>query len=115
MIQIKGRGLFMVIDSRMDWKSIDTAPFNREVELAVIDGSGVHALTFTCRRVFGGWINARTNKRLYYLLPTHWRDQSVGLTPEAPSAGGKTVEADAETLTQRLAAIHRASSRANNL
>jgi len=38
----------------MDWKPIETAPFDRDVELAVIDGGGVHALTFACRRVFGG-------------------------------------------------------------
>jgi hypothetical protein len=99
----------------MDWKPIDTAPFDRDVELAVIDGSGVHALTFTCRRVYGGWINAQTKRRLYFLLPTHWRDQSVGLTPEAASAGGKIGGAGGEALTERLAAIHRASSRVNNL
>jgi hypothetical protein len=99
----------------MDWKPIDTAPFDRDVELAVIDGSGVHALTFACRRVFGGWINAQTKKRLYYLLPSHWRDRSVGLPPEAAPTVGKSVGAGTQPLTQRLAGIRRVSCRINNL
>jgi hypothetical protein len=103
----------------MDWKAIDTAPFDRDVELAVIDAAGVHALAFPCRRVFGGWVNAQTRKRLYYLLPTHWRDQSAvpmsDVREPISSAGDEAVKAGPETLTRRLAAIHRASSRANDL
>jgi hypothetical protein len=99
----------------MDWKAIDTAPFDRDVELAVIDAAGVHALAFPCRRVFGGWVNAETKKRLYYLLPTHWRDRSAVPMPATSASGGETVEASPEALTRRLAAIHRASSRGNNL
>lgn len=103
----------------MDWKAIDTAPFDRDVELAVIDAAGVHALAFPCRRVFGGWVNAQTKKRLYYLLPSHWRDQSVVPMPDAREptslAGGEAAKAGPETLTRRLAAIHRASSRVNDL
>ncbi|MGB8630264.1 MAG: hypothetical protein WCD69_12865 [Xanthobacteraceae bacterium] len=100
----------------MEWKPIDTAPFDRNVELAVIDGSGVHALTFPCRRVFGGWVNAQNNKRLYYLLPTHWRDQPASPKSETAPAGGETsVETGAQALTQRLAAIHRFSSRLSNI
>jgi hypothetical protein len=99
----------------MDWKPIDTAPFDRDVELAVIDGSGVHALTFPCRRVFSGWVNAESKRRLYYLLPTHWRDYSASSSPAASQTGGEPVGAGTEALTQRLAAIHRVASRANNL
>jgi hypothetical protein len=99
----------------MDWKPIDTAPFDRDVELAVIDSSGVHALAFPCRRVFGGWVNAQTKKRLYYLLPTHWRDQLAGPKPETAASGGETVETGAQALSQRLAAIRRVSSRLSNL
>jgi len=58
----------------MDWKLIDTAPFDREVEVAVIDGAGVHALTFPCRRIFAGWVNAETQRRLYDVMPSHWRE-----------------------------------------
>jgi hypothetical protein len=57
----------------MDWKPIDTVPFGRDVELAVINGDGKHALTFACRRTVDGWVNAVTEKQLYFILPTHWR------------------------------------------
>jgi hypothetical protein len=57
----------------VDWKPIDTAPFDRDVELAVINGDGKHALTFPCRRTIGGWVNAVTKRQLYFVLPTHWR------------------------------------------
>jgi len=36
---------------------ISTAPFDRGLELAVID-YGVHALAFPCRRILRSWINA---------------------------------------------------------
>lgn len=44
----------------MDWKPIDTAPFDRDLELAVIDGEGKHTLTFPCRRIVGGWFSFTT-------------------------------------------------------
>ena len=56
----------------MKWEPVETAPFDRELELAVIDRGGVHALAFACRRVAGGWINADT-KRHIDVRPTHWR------------------------------------------
>jgi hypothetical protein len=65
----------------MDWKPINSAPFDREVELAVIDGQGEHALTFPCRRIVGGWVDALTKKHLYRILPTHWRDWSSNPMP----------------------------------
>ncbi len=46
----------------MDWQPIDTAPFDRDVELAVIDK---HPLVFPCQRVVGGWVNAESKKQLY--------------------------------------------------
>jgi len=54
------------------WQLISLAPFDREIELAVIDAEGVHALVFPCRRAPGGWRNARTDERLD-VRPTHWR------------------------------------------
>jgi hypothetical protein len=57
----------------MDWHSISTAPFDRDLELAVIDREGPHALVFPCRRILGGWINAQT-KRPVDIRPTHWRE-----------------------------------------
>jgi hypothetical protein len=56
----------------MDWKPIDTAPFGPDVELAIIDRDGTHALAFPCQRFVGGWMNAKTRKELS-VLPTHWR------------------------------------------
>ena len=58
----------------MEWKSISTAPFDRDVELAVIDYDGFHALIFPCRRILGGWIDAETRERLDDVQPTHWRE-----------------------------------------
>jgi hypothetical protein len=56
----------------MNWKPINTAPFGPDVELAVIDDDGEHALAFPCQRFVGGWMNAKTKKELS-VLPTHWR------------------------------------------
>jgi len=58
----------------MEWKPIITAPFDRDLELAIIDYDGTHALTFPCRRFLHGWINAETKKLLDNLRPTHWRE-----------------------------------------
>ncbi len=35
----------------MDWQPVTSAPFDRDLELAVIDAGGIHALEFPCRRV----------------------------------------------------------------
>jgi hypothetical protein len=51
---------------------LSTAPFDRDLELAVIDASGEHVLLFPCRRVVGGWIKAATERRIKF-HPTHWR------------------------------------------
>jgi hypothetical protein len=55
------------------WQAIATAPLDRDLELAVIENSGIHALVFPCRRIMGGWINATTRKRVS-VDPTHWRE-----------------------------------------
>jgi hypothetical protein len=40
----------------MDWQPIVSAPYERDIELAVIDhDTEVHALAFPCHRTFGGW------------------------------------------------------------
>jgi hypothetical protein len=61
------------LDNDGTWKPISTAPFDHELEVAVIDADGVHALVFPCRRVLDGWLKAETNERLDALHPTHWR------------------------------------------
>jgi hypothetical protein len=61
----------------MEWKLIDTAPFNRDLELAVVDSKGTHVVAFPCRRLTdNGWIDVETNNQVYfyYVRPTHWRD-----------------------------------------
>jgi hypothetical protein len=55
------------------WQPISSAPFDRELELAVVNEDGEHALVFPCRRAHGGWIDARTKRRLD-VWPTHWRE-----------------------------------------
>ncbi len=57
----------------MEWQPITTAPFDRDLKLAVINYDGPHALVFPCRRILGGWLNAATKKPLI-VYPTHWRE-----------------------------------------
>ncbi|WP_298108911.1 hypothetical protein [Bradyrhizobium sp.] len=57
----------------MEWQTIRTAPFGRDLQLAVIKAGGVYALIFPCRRVLRGWVKAETNEYVY-VRPTHWRE-----------------------------------------
>jgi hypothetical protein len=50
--------------SAVAWEPISTAPFDCELELAVMGDDGPHALAFPCRRILGGWINAETKERI---------------------------------------------------
>lgn len=54
------------------WQPISNAPFDRDLELAVIDKDGPHALVFPCRRVLTGWTKSATKERVD-VSPTHWR------------------------------------------
>ena len=58
------------------WRPISIAPFDRDIELAVIDSEGTHALVFPCRRASAGWRDARTDERLD-VRPTHRRDWPI--------------------------------------
>jgi len=58
------------------WQPISSAPFDRNLELAVLDKDGVHALAFACWRVADGWINAATKRRID-VRPTHWREWAL--------------------------------------
>ncbi len=66
---LEGLGL----DSLGMWKEIATAPFDRDLELAVISSGEAHSLVFPCRRVLGGWASAETKARID-VHPTHWRE-----------------------------------------
>jgi hypothetical protein len=57
----------------MQWHPITSAPFDRDLELAVIERDGPHTLTFACRRTPDGWIGAQT-KQPIDVRPTHWRE-----------------------------------------
>jgi hypothetical protein len=66
----------------MEWQPISTAPFDRDLELAVLDGREAHALVFPCRRILSGWAKAATKERID-VTPTHWR-QWEDARPSAP-------------------------------
>jgi len=57
---------------QMEWQAISTAPFDRNLELAVVEPDGIHSLVFPCRRVFQGWISSATADPVR-VHPTHWR------------------------------------------
>jgi len=54
------------------WEKISTAPYNRDLELAVIEGDRVHPLVFACRRTPTGWVRTLNRERIN-VSPTHWR------------------------------------------
>jgi hypothetical protein len=62
----------------MQWLKIETAPFERDLEVAVIDADGPHPVVFPCRRVLGGWVKATTLAPVN-IHPTHWREWSNAL------------------------------------
>jgi hypothetical protein len=59
--------------SLLGWHAISRAPFHRDLELAVLDTDGPHALVFPCRRILHGWVKAETRKTID-VRPTHWRE-----------------------------------------
>jgi len=56
----------------MEWQPIASAPADSDLELAVIDTDGIHALVFPCRRAAPGWVKSTTGTRVD-VYPTHWR------------------------------------------
>jgi hypothetical protein len=57
----------------MDWQPIASAPFDRDIQVSVIEKGEVHALIFPCRRTQNGWLRASTREQLF-IDPTHWRE-----------------------------------------
>jgi hypothetical protein len=70
---IKALAEAMLHECKMEWSPTSAAPFDYDLELAVIDWDGAHVLVFPCRRILGGWIDAETKERID-LRPTHWRE-----------------------------------------
>jgi hypothetical protein len=62
------------------WQPISIAPFDRDIQLAVLDGEGAHALVFPCRRILRGWIDAQSRVKVD-VRPTHWRMWDEAITP----------------------------------
>lgn len=60
------------MDNEPVWEEISTAPYNRDLELAVIEGDHVYPLVFACRRTAGGWTKVPSVERVV-ISPTHWR------------------------------------------
>jgi hypothetical protein len=60
------------MNDRPIWESISTAPYDRDLEIAVVEGDHVHPLIFACRRTMDGWVRASTRERVA-ISPTHWR------------------------------------------
>lgn len=58
---------------QQNWQPITTAPHGADLELAVINRDGIHALVFPCRRMSEGWVRANTCDKIE-VSPTHWRD-----------------------------------------
>lgn len=56
----------------LEWQPITTAPYDVDLEVAVVDGAEIHALVFPCRRNLQRWINARSEASVQ-IHPTHWR------------------------------------------
>lgn len=54
------------------WQPIASAPFDRELQLSVIEENEVHALAFPCRRSEMGWVNNAGEQ--VEVSPSHWRE-----------------------------------------
>jgi hypothetical protein len=74
--RVCGTGETETMDQQSVWQGISTAPFDRDLELAVIEGDHLHPLVFACRRTAGGWLKAATHERVF-VDPTHWRPWSA--------------------------------------
>jgi hypothetical protein len=57
----------------VDWNPIDSAPFDRDLQLSVIERDEVHELAFPCRRIQMGWVHALTGS-VVSVAPSHWRE-----------------------------------------
>ncbi|MGE5157247.1 MAG: hypothetical protein ACM3OF_03775 [Gemmatimonas sp.] len=62
-----------VLPDYLKWQTIAGAPYDLDLELAVIDAEGPHALVFPCRRDHSGWIKTETAEQVD-VHPTHWRE-----------------------------------------
>jgi hypothetical protein len=62
-----------------EWRELASAPFDREIELAVI-GNDVGVLDGSCLRHGDGWLDAET-LRPVKVTATHWRYRRPAMLP----------------------------------
>jgi len=62
-----------------EWRDIATAPFDRAIELAVIDGD-IGVLSFPCLRHGDAWFDAETLQPVS-VAATHWRYRQPAILP----------------------------------
>lgn len=92
-MNIKHRAEELPDSSAMEWQPIESAPFDRDLEVAVLEAGEIHRLVFPCRRVLRGWVSARTATAVN-VHPTHWREWGgsgsalFALEPGSTQGGG---------------------------
>lgn len=59
----------------MAWSKIEAAPFEHDIEVAVMEFDGPHAVVFSCRRLLCGWVKASTREPVE-IHPNHWGEWS---------------------------------------
>ena len=62
-----------------EWRELASAPFNREIELAVI-GNDIGVLDGSCLRHGNGWLDAETLRPMK-VTATHWRYRRPAMLP----------------------------------
>lgn len=62
-----------------EWRDIATAPFDRAIEIAVIDGD-IGVLSFPCVRHGDAWLDAETLQPVS-MAATHWRYRQPAIVP----------------------------------
>jgi hypothetical protein len=63
---------------------ISTAPFDNDLELAVMEAGEMVALIVPSRRAIGGWVEARTGNAIA-VTPSHWRGWPRKSSTEKPT------------------------------
>jgi hypothetical protein len=64
---------------RNEWREIASAPFDREIEVAIVDGD-INVPGNPCLRHGNGWLDAQT-LRPVNVPATHWRYRRLPMLP----------------------------------
>lgn len=63
-----------------EWRDIATAPFDREIEVAIVAGDITNVPGGSCLRHGDGWLDAET-LRPVAMTATHWRYRRLVMLP----------------------------------